>query len=146
MKQIFYILIASLGILTSACERDMNKDFDMKSPTAVIETDTLEVVRGESVVLKATVKDPSGISNVSLSYPNWEIDNEIKFDEGAYPSEYSCAFDVKVPEDALFEWEEEVIKNDGTRFTVTKRHHKISLICFDGVRNKNIFNFYIKVK
>lgn len=136
------LTVISVGFV--ACDHDLNKDVDFRSPTAVIDADTFEVSRNGSVDLRALLKDESGISFASLSYANWKVNDEKVF-EANYPGEYLYTFTVKVPADAEYEWEEDYVKHDGSRFKIIQRYHKLSLTCYDGVRNKNVFYFYIKV-
>lgn len=146
MKKTIYILFFFTTILFAACDYDPNEDVDYISPKATIEVDSVEVARGESVNLKALIKDPSGISYASLSYAEWNVSNEIKFEEGQYPREYSFDQAVQIPENAKLEWEEDFVKNDGTRFKIQQQYHKLALTCYDGVLNRNIYYFYIKAK
>ena len=146
MKKVIYSLILLSAIFFIACNDDLNDGVDYISPKAVLDVDSLEVSRGETVTLKATVKDPSGISYVSLTYAGWNVSEEIKFEEDEYQKEYSFEYSLKVPENAELEWTEDYVKNDGTRFKIKQQYHKLSLTCYDGVNNKNIYYFYIKAK
>lgn len=134
------------AILISSCERDLNKDVDYYSPQADIAVDTFEVNRGGVIEIKALVKDDSGIAYLTLEYAGWNLNDEESFDEADRISEYGYVYNVKVPSDALSEWEEVYTKHDGTKFTIKQRYHKLSLTCYDGVKNKNVFYFYVKVK
>ena len=144
MKHKFCLIIFSLSVLFASCEYDPNEGIDHISPKAYIERDTLEVPKGGSVDLNAVLKDPSGISYISLSYSSWKISEELSFEIGKYKNEYTFQTTIIVPTDALSEWEEEYIKHDGSRFKIRQKYHKISLTCLDGVRNSNTFYFYIK--
>ncbi len=145
-KRIWIISMSIAAVFMSSCERDLNKGVDYYSPQADIAVDTFEVDRGETIEIKALVRDDSGIAYLALEYANWNLKDEQSFDEGNRASEYGYAYNVKVPLDVLYEWEEIYTKHDGTQFTIKQRYHKLSLTCYDGVKNKNIFYFYVKVK
>ena len=101
---------------------------------------------GENVEIKAFIKDESGIAYLGLEYADWNLKDEISVDEVSRTTGYDYTYKITVPLNALYEWDEVYTKHDGTKFNIKQRYHKISLTCYDGVKNKNIFYFYIKVK
>ena len=144
-------------MLICSCDRDLNEGVDYYSPQADIARDTFEVARGENVEIKAFIKDESGIAYLGLEYADWNLKDEISVDEVSRTTGYDYTYKITEGE-AYFE----VTKNKirpftvhtsgvdirvlGTKFNIKQRYHKISLTCYDGVKNKNIFYFYIKVK
>ncbi|WP_291583057.1 hypothetical protein [Bacteroides sp.] len=145
-KIILIISVSVVAMLMFSCERDLNKDVDYYSPQADIAIDTFEVDRDQTIEIKALVKDDSGIAYLTLEYAGWNLKDEQSFDEAGRTSQYEYVYSVKVPSDALFEWEEVYTKHDGTKFIIKQRYHKLSLTCYDGVKNKTVFYFYVKVK
>ena len=133
-------------MLICSCDRDLNEGVDYYSPQADIARDTFEVARGENVEIKAFIKDESGIAYLGLEYADWNLKDEISVDEVSRTTGYDYTYKITVPLNALYEWDEVYTKHDGTKFNIKQRYHKISLTCYDGVKNKNIFYFYIKVK
>ena len=149
MKKIrvfIYICCISIAWLCSSCEYDLNKGIDFISPQAVIETDTLEAFRGDMIEICADIADESGISYISLEYADWGVEDTRVFEEPDCPQRYFYSCEVKVPEDAVLEWDEVFTKNDGTKFDIKQCYHQLSLTCYDRVNNKHIFYYYIKVK
>ncbi len=146
MRNNIYIIFFALTTLFVACSHDINDGIDFISPKAVIENDTLEVTRGDSVTIRALIKDESGISSVTFTYSAWNINDDVVIDAENMPTEYDYSCKIKVPTDAALEWQENYQKHDGTTFLITQHYHKLSLTCYDGVKNKNIFYFYIKAK
>ncbi len=141
VKIMFAVCIASFVV---ACE-DPNDAFDMHSPQATIPVDTFEVHRGEAVTLNATLSDESGLWSYKLEYAKWKVVQEVLLHEEGSPATYQFTADIIVPDDALFEWEEDYQKHDGSTFKVKQTYHKLSLIFYDAVKNKNVKYFYIKV-
>ena len=133
-------------MLICSCDRDLNEGVDYYSPQADIARDTFEVARGENVEIKAFIKEESGIAYLGLEYADWNLKDEISVDEVSRTTGYDYTYKITVPLNALYEWDEVYTKHDGTKFNIKQRYHKISLTCYDGVKNKNIFYFYIKVK
>lgn len=144
-------IITSIGMLLAvmlmcSCNRDLNEGVDYHSPQADIAIDTFEVARGESVEIKALVKDESGITYLSLEYADWNLKDEVSVDEPSTTAVYDYSYTLTVPLNAMYEWDEVYTKHDGTKYDIRQRYHKIALTCYDGVKNKNVFYFYIKVK
>jgi hypothetical protein len=138
-------VIFCVSLFIIACEYDMNAGFDMSSPQAVIAVDTLEVAKGETVTLQATLSDKSGLLSCMLDYSKWEIASEIKLKDDGYPKTYNFVSEITVPEDAETSWQENYQKHDGSIFEITQTYHKLSLTFYDAVNNKNVVYFYIKV-
>lgn len=133
-------------MLMCSCNRDLNEGVDYYSPQADIAIDTFEVARGESVEIKALVKDESGITYLSLEYADWNLKDEVSVDEPSTTAVYDYSYTLTVPLNVMYEWDEVYTKHDGTKYDIRQRYHKIALTCYDGVKNKNVFYFYIKVK
>jgi len=146
MKHILKLaIIGCLQFVLVACNQDLNKGFDTHSPQTFISTDTIEVTKGSTVVLKATLSDESGLFSCKLEYSEWNVLQEIKLNESGFPKMYEFTANMVIPEDAKESWLEIYQKNDGTTFNITQTYHKISLIFYDIYKNSNVVYFYIKV-
>ena len=146
MKKLIYLIAISLCITLISCEQEINKGVDFISPKAFIESDSLEVFRGDSVNIKILLTDESGISHVSLSYPEWNINDDVLIGEENITNQYHYSYTIKVPMNAVLEWEENYQKHDGTNYLITQHYHKFLLTSYDGVKNKNSIYIYIKAK
>ncbi len=145
-RGLIYSMSAAVCLFAASCEYDLNAGVDFISPQAVIATDTMEVARGGEAVIVADIHDESGLSYISLAYADWGVSDTRTFEERAYPESYHYSYTVRVPDNAVYEWEEVYTKNDGSKFNIMQQYHKLSLTCYDGVRNKHVFYYYIKVK
>jgi len=140
------IVIISVGLFAIACDYDRNEGFDIRSPQAVINTDTILATRGSVVTLNATLTDDSGLKSYRLQYTDWDLKEEkVRINETAFPKTYEFSANVIIPDSAKLSWNESYQKNDGTTFNVTQTYHKISLTFFDAVNNSNVVYFYIKI-
>jgi len=146
MKKLIYLITGVICITFISCEHDINNGIDFLSPKGVIESDTLEVMRGDSVKINILLSDESGISRVSFSYADWNITDDVLIEKVSMTNQYQYTYTVKVPLSASLEWQENFQKHDGTNFLITQHYHKLSLTCYDGLKNKNTFYIYIKAK
>lgn len=140
------ITLALFTALAAVSCGDPNDAFDMRSPQARIECDSLEVERGSVITLEAILTDESGVASYKVSYDAWEVNRVKSLADEAFPQTYHFSETITVPDDALLEWKENYQKHDGSIFNITQTYHKLALTFYDTERNSNTVYFYVKVK
>jgi len=140
------IVVVCVGLLALACNYDRNEGFDIRSPQAVILSDTILAAKGSTVTIKATLSDESGLKSYRLQYSDWDVNEEkVRINETSYPKTYEFSANVLIPDTAKVSWNENYQKNDGTTFNITQTYHKITLTFYDAVNNSNVVYFYVKI-
>ena len=140
------IVVVCVGLLALACNYDRNEGFDIRSPQAVILSDTILAAKGSTVTIKATLSDESGLKSYRLQYSDWDVNEEkVRINETGYPKTYEFSANVLVPDTAKVSWSENYQKHDGTTFNITQTYHKITLTFYDAVNNSNVVYFYVKI-
>jgi hypothetical protein len=144
MKKIFLIIITFIAFYACETSENISFDLDHEVPSYSVLTDSLEVEKGQTVLLKVVVSDNAGIGKVVFSYGEWQIRESITLDDT--PKSYTYETSVTIPVDAATEWQEELILNDGSKQTVTQHYHKLLLEATDINMNVRNIPIYIKIK
>jgi hypothetical protein len=116
---------------------------DHETPSGTAITDSLSVLPGQTIDIQVFVEDAAGLSKLVFSYDNWTIRESVSLAELNYPQTYTFKTTVAVPEDALAEWEEEAVLNDGSARIRIQRYHKLLLEATD--RNMNVKNIPVHI-
>lgn len=147
MKIAWRVVLLSILLLT-ACEStdDVLKRIDHTVPSVQFSPDTLEVTAGENVTLNAVVEDESGLQRIEFTYGDWRINEIIDLSDDSNTVTYPFSLDIKVPADALKEWEEDLYFNDGSSIKIIQQYHKLTLSAWDKNRNLNKSCCFVKVK
>ncbi|MDR2805185.1 MAG: hypothetical protein LBB85_06005 [Dysgonamonadaceae bacterium] len=147
MKRLYLLNIVFL-LIFQACEtaEDISFGMDHETPTGRAITDSLSLLPGQTCDIRVIVEDNAGLSQVIFSYGDWMIRESVSLAEINYPQSYTFETSIAIPEDALAEWQEELILNDGSKTTITQRYHKLLLEATD--KNMNVKNIpvYIHVE
>jgi hypothetical protein len=131
-------LIILFSLVFCACEtaEDISAGMDHETPSGTPVMDSLRVFPGQTLDIQIIVTDNAGLSKLVFSYGEWMIRESISLAELNYPHSYTFEITITIPEDALAEWEEEVILNNGSKKTIVQQYHKLLLEATD--RNMNV--------
>ncbi len=148
MRKLFIITITAFMLVFYACEssEDISKGFDHEVPTYRVLTDSLVVQTGQTVALKVEIADNAGLKKVVFSYGNWFLFESIALDELGNPKSYVFETSITIPDDAEKQWSEELIRQDGSKRTITQQYHKLILEATDINMNVRNIPIYIKVE
>ncbi|TSA37634.1 MAG: hypothetical protein D4R64_05425 [Porphyromonadaceae bacterium] len=146
--KIAWIVVSLSVLLLTACEstEDVLNSIDHTVPSVQFNPDTLEVTAGENVTLNAVVEDESGLQRIEFTYGDWRINEIIDLSDDSNTVTYPFSLDIKVPADALKEWEENSYFNDGSSIKIIQQYHKLALSAWDKNKNLNTSYCYVKVK
>lgn len=146
MKKIgFLFCLTSLFIFSCETPEDILNNLDHTVPVVRFENDSITVNAGEQVSAGIIIEDESGIDRIVFSYPNWIINEVIEVDDKTIQT-YTFTVTFHVPEDALTEWEEDFIYNDGTTIKISQRYHRLKVTAWDNHRNMGSGDLYVKVR
>jgi hypothetical protein len=147
MSKIVFAIIVLFSLVFSACEtsEDISFGMDHETPSGQVMTDSLRVLAGQTRGIQVIVSDNAGLSKLVFSYSDWTIRESVSLAEWNYPLSYIFETTITVPEDALEEWEEEVVLNDGSTKTIIQRYHKLNLEATDVNMNVRNIPVYIRV-
>ena len=148
MKHSLIMIICSFLLVFYACEtaEDISAKMDHEVPSYKVLTDSLIVHAGQIVNIKVEVSDNVGLDKLVFSYGKWLLRESVSLKELNCPKSYLFETTLIIPEDAVKEWDEEVITNTGTSYKITQHYHKLNLEATD--KNMNVRNIpiYIKVE
>ena len=149
MKNIVSIILGSFILMFFyACEssEDISNKLDHEVPSYKVLTDSLLVHRGQTVDIQVEVSDNAGLAKLVLSYSNWSLRESVSLSDQNYPKTYTFATSVIIPDDALTEWSENKILNDGTTVKITQHYHQLNLEATDMNMNVRNIPIYLQVQ
>jgi hypothetical protein len=141
MRKIVSLLLSFfLLMFFYACEssEDISNKLDHEVPSCKVLTDSLSVSPGQTVAIQVEVSDNAGLDKLVFSYSNWSLRESVSLNDQNYPKAYTFSTNVTIPDDALTEWNEDLILNDGTSIKIIQHYHKLNLEVTD--INMNVRN------
>lgn len=142
-------IFAFSAIIFSSCgdnADDYSFSLDHKIPAYTIYNDSIEVNAGQSFDVKVDLSDEAGLSKISFSYSSWGISENFLLAEEGNPKSYTFSRTITVPADAQTEWEETVVRNDGSTYVKKEQYHKLILKATDVNLNEVTVLVRVKVK
>ena len=109
-------------------------------------TDSLLVHPGQTVDIQVEVSDNAGLAKLVFSYSNWSLRESVSLSNQNYPKTYTFTTSVTIPDDALTEWSEDKILNDGTTVKITRYYHPLNLEATDINMNVRNILVYLRVR
>jgi hypothetical protein len=149
MKKIVSIIfVFSAVVFFYACEssEDISNKMDHEVPSYKVLTDSLHVHPGQTVEIKVDVSDNAGLEKLVFSYSSWSLRESVSLTDQNYPKTYTFTTTVTIPNDALTEWTEDKILNDGTTVKVTQHYHQLNLEATDINMNVRNIPVYLQVQ
>lgn len=148
VMQSMMIMILLFLLIMSACEssEEISRNLDHEVPSYKVLTDSLQLQPDQQVEVKVEISDNAGIKQIVFSYNEWLVREYISLVDKDCPKTYTFETSIVVPGDAVKEWEEEMILNDGSVKTVTQKYHKLTLEATDINMNVRSIPIYIHVK
>jgi len=131
-----------------ACEssEDISNKLDHEVPSYKVLTDSLLVRRGQKADIRVEVSDNAGLNKLVFSYSNWSLRESVSLSDQNYPKTYTFTTTITVPDDALTEWSEDKILNNGTTVKITQHFHKLNLEASDINMNVRNIPVYLQVQ